>query len=226
VSNIVHLARPQQSSATVDVLSLQPGQVKPYGMTLIGSGSYGDWTAYVVRTMQNALATFPSRVRARCVVGHGDVAVDAVIAPEVAANAQSIRTWQVYHVVGSEIRLDIEVVAIAGAKPTADRLVAWIAPGRPSLNYVRHALVANGSAVNPIPTFAVALELQVTLANTASMEWYDDQGILLETTFLTASATDVPVAAKIPISPFARTVALVGPGWGPGNTTALWHVYA
>lgn len=224
MSNIVHLAKPQQSSATVDVLSLQPGQVKPHGMTLIGTGSYGDWTAYIVRTMQNANGTVPSRVRARCVVGHGDVAVDAVIAPDVAANAQSIRTWQVYHIVGSEIRLDIEVVAVAGAKPTADRLVAWVAPGRPSLNYVRHALVANGSPVNPIPTFAVALELQVTLANTATLVWYDDQAIAVETTLLTASATDVPVAVKIPVSPFARTVALVGPGWA--LPTGLWHVYA
>lgn len=218
--SIVHLKEPRQASGNFNVLSVTQGQITPAGISLIGEGSYGDWTGYVVRQMQGATGTIPSFVRAKIVVGHQGIAVDAQIMPNVFLAAQSLLTWSVYHAVCSEFRIDISIDNSGGAKPQSDRVVAWIAPGRPSMNYVRHQLLNNTD--NPIPTFAVVLEVNDAVIDTDTIEWYDAAGNLVETTFLTTAVVATPVSVRIPIPSFAAFVRPLG----LSSANVLWHVYA
>jgi hypothetical protein len=226
--SIVHAEQPQQSSGTFNVNSVAPGQRAPVGLTLVGNRSYGDWTLYMVREIQGEGPGIVSNtVRARVQVGHGQVGVDAQIMPNLFLSAQSLQTWQVYHVVGSEIRLDIDVDAtiVPGfPRPASDRVNAWIAPGRPSLQYVRHQLIVGTAAL--IPRFAVALHCVGMATDVAWLEWLDAAGTVISTTQVTDSASAVSVDVVIPVPSSAVRVRPTTTITRSAFTHVMWHVFA
>lgn len=195
--SIVHLKEPRQASGSFSALTVATGQKQPAGLTLIGEGSYGDWTLYAVRQKAPTPAAVPNIVNLTVQVGHQSIAVNANILPNVFLTAQSLQTWIVYHAVCSELRCDIVVEEIAGAKPQNDRVVAWIAPGRPSSLQIPQRMLSN--QLNLIPTFATSLELYHNVLSTDVIEWYSAEGVPMHTTQLTTSAGAIPVQAKVPV---------------------------
>ncbi len=186
-AHLKYLHDPRQGSGTWDANAVAAGNSTPAGLTLIGGDSLGDWTLYAVRQQQDATGTVPNFVNLSVQVGHQSVAVNANVLPNLFLSAQTLQTWLVYHAVCSELRCDIVVQGNGlGTKPSSDRVVAWIAPGRPSHLQINQWLLAN--VKNLIPTFAVSLELFHNVDLNDFLVWYDVAGNIAHTTQLTTSA--------------------------------------
>ena len=148
VDSIRYRRGPRQSSASVDLAHtvVPPGRSIMGGATLLDPDAFGDWTVYVVRqTAKIPLSVDEpgslwerAELAWRVLVGHERVGVDALLGlapgdPAFAAGAMFDRGLCV-HVVGSELSVRYEGTGapVALHYPQSDRLLAWVAPGRPS----------------------------------------------------------------------------------------------
>lgn len=198
MDNVRYKRSPKQSSASVDLSHavVPTGRAIMGGATLLDPEAYGDWTVYVVRQTERIPLTDDvpgslyerAELAWRVLVGHERVGVDALLGlapgdPAFAAGAQFDRGLCV-HVVGSELSVRYEGQGAGAALyyPQTDRLLAWVAPGRPSESCVpgvAYMVNAEDARITgaptgalysvpwiPVPTFACDVSVIVP-----SVEW-------------------------------------------------------
>lgn len=198
VDSIRYRRGPRQSSASVDLAHtvVPPGRSIMGGATLLDPDAFGDWTVYVVRQTAKVPLSVDepgslwerAELAWRVLVGHERVGVDALLGlapgdPAFAAGAMFDRGLCV-HVVGSELSVRYEGTGapVAFRYPQTDRLLAWVAPGRPSevcVPGIGYMVNAEDTRITdaptgalyavpwvPIPTFACDVSVIVP-----SVEW-------------------------------------------------------
>ncbi len=198
VDSIRYRRGPRQSSASVDLAHtvVPPGRSIMGGATLLDPDAFGDWTVYVVRQTAKVPLSVDepgslwerAELAWRVLVGHERVGVDALLGlapgdPAFAAGAMFDRGLCV-HVVGSELSVRYEGTGapVALRYPQTDRLLAWVAPGRPSevcVPGIGYMVNAEDTRITdaptgalyavpwvPIPTFACDVSVIVP-----SVEW-------------------------------------------------------
>lgn len=139
VDTVRYQQAPQQSSGILD-LKLTPGQAQQAGLTALTPGAYGDWTAYFVRETktQRFSPTNPGSgftrgtATAKMLVGHDRVGVDSLISN--ASPEFDLERGRAVHIVGSNLQVIASTPnSTSDAKVDSDRVLAWVAPGRPSV---------------------------------------------------------------------------------------------